>query len=160
MNFKADDLLIIGYGNSLRGDDDAGPAVARELRRRGFAAIETHQLTPELAETLSIASLALFVDANAIREPGRIWVGAVPEADQPVFEHHPSPAVLLRLAREVYGRAPEALLVAIGAASYEIGAGLSRPVQHAIRRTVGAISCFARHETGKTKRQPAQSAGG
>jgi hydrogenase maturation protease len=144
MNSEADGLLIIGYGSSLRGDDDAGPQVARQLRRRGFSAIETHQLTPELAQEISSARVALFVDADAAVEPGRIRVGTVPDSSSSPFDHQVSPSSLVQLTRELYGRAPAALLLAIGGACYEVGAGLSTPVRRAVRGAVDGVASAAR----------------
>jgi Ni,Fe-hydrogenase maturation factor len=48
-------ILVIGYGNELRGDDAIGQWVAR--------AVAAHQLTPELAEDLAHTDYAVFVDA-------------------------------------------------------------------------------------------------
>jgi len=45
-------ILLIGYGNELRGDDAIGPLVARalaELRLPGTQVLALTQLTPELA---------------------------------------------------------------------------------------------------------------
>ena len=65
------ELLIIGCGNSLRGDDGVGMEVVRalwaqregipDLRHAGF--MWSQQLLPELALDLSRSSLAIFVDA-------------------------------------------------------------------------------------------------
>ncbi|MBM3492820.1 MAG: hypothetical protein FJX72_00645 [Armatimonadetes bacterium] len=49
------------------GDDAAGPRVGRALMRRpipGACVLVCHQLTPEIAESLSRATHALFVDAR------------------------------------------------------------------------------------------------
>ena len=60
-------ILVIGYGNTLRSDDGVGPRVAMAVASRewpGFNAIAVQQLTPELAEPLAAAELAIFVDAR------------------------------------------------------------------------------------------------
>jgi hypothetical protein len=60
--------LVIGYGNTLRGDDAVGQVVARALA--GEAAIEgveviaCHQLMPELAECIDAADMLLFITAK------------------------------------------------------------------------------------------------
>ena len=136
MSWKAEGLLIIGFGNRLRGDDDLGPRVARELRMRGLPAVEAHQLTPELAETVSRVELAVFIDSDAHLKPGEIRITPVREKAKSVLEHHASPGGLLRLAREAYGCAPAALLIAIGGESYELGEHLSGPALRAVREVV------------------------
>src|SRR5271169_1528567 len=63
---RASDLgprtLIIGYGNPLRSDDGfgwhAGRLLAQSLADQDAKIITCHQLTPELAETLSQSSRA------------------------------------------------------------------------------------------------------
>ena len=62
-------IVVIGYGNELRGDDAIGPAVAEQVAAWGrpdIRAIATRQLLPELAEDLARASLAIFVDARPL----------------------------------------------------------------------------------------------
>ena len=135
MRSRRDGILIIGYGNMLRGDDAAGPRAARRLRRRGVPAIDVHQPTPELAETVSRAALVAFIDASVDPPPGEIRVTPVWDS-RSVVDHHAGPGGLLRLARDVYGRAPKALLISIGADSFELGRPLSKAVAHAVRRVV------------------------
>ncbi len=64
--------LVIGYGNTLRSDDGAGPFVARALEARvpaGTRILDAHQLTPEMAIDISVATRVVFVDAiDATRE--------------------------------------------------------------------------------------------
>ena len=65
------DVLVIGYGNTLRGDDGIGPAVAGEIDRLavpGVRVIVVHQLTPELAADLAACRRAVFIDAATTGE--------------------------------------------------------------------------------------------
>ena len=71
-----DNVLVIGYGSPLRGDDAAGPLAARQLAQRGFEAIEAHQLTPELAE--KVASIYR-TELTATLGSGRIRRGSAGE---------------------------------------------------------------------------------
>src|ERR1043165_3956952 len=60
-------LLVIGYGNELRGDDAAGPEVARsiaELQLPGVEVLVRPILTPELADNVAQAATVIFVDAG------------------------------------------------------------------------------------------------
>lgn len=126
-------VLVIGIGNLLRGDDAAGPFAARELRRRGFRTLDVHQLTPELAEPVSRARRVIFIDSSAELAAGEVRREALAEGAGPVLEHTASPGAVLRLARQVYGAAPEAVLISIGAQTYELGRPLSDPVRRAIQ---------------------------
>ncbi|PPT05423.1 NADH-reducing hydrogenase maturation factor [Geitlerinema sp. FC II] len=59
-------MLVIGYGNSLRGDDGIGRAIAEQVASWNLPHVRSlslHQLTPELAEELSRVDRAVFIDA-------------------------------------------------------------------------------------------------
>lgn len=58
--------LIIGWGNSLRGDDGIGLKVAELLERRLIQADIrcSLQLLPEMCEEISRARQVVFVDAS------------------------------------------------------------------------------------------------
>lgn len=137
--------LVIGYGNPLRGDDGIGPAVVERFARLATAHVETavcHQLTPELSERIAAMELVVFVDAQPGDRPGAIALSRVlPESsrDPAALTHHAHPAALLSLARELYGNAPEAFLVGVTAAAFELGAELSQPVAAAVPDAVEAI---------------------
>lgn len=132
-------VLVIGYGNPLRGDDGAGWAAADMLADR-TQAITTHQLVPELAEPISKAGLVVFIDAAADLPPGKISRRPVQPLEQTYsMTHHFSPAGLLSLARQVYGRCPQALLFTIGGEDFSHRQELSRTVQAACRRVVRQV---------------------
>jgi hydrogenase maturation protease len=149
-------VLLIGYGNALRGDDALGPMAVERLRPLLTTALPTtalpttalptnalpinvellscHQLAPELAERLARCELALFVDAAARGEPGtvhvqRLWPEAAGIAS---LTHHIQPAALLALARELYGRAPEAMLVTGAGATFDGRESLSEQGHQAL----------------------------
>src|SRR5262245_21857677 len=120
--------LLIGYGNSLRGDDGVGPQVVA-LCGREILEVETlvvQQLTPELAEPISRSSAVVFVDAEVTQQPGTVRVTELSldrSADVPV-SHHFSPLTLLEMALGLYERCPPAWLVTIGGTHFEMGEGL------------------------------------
>ncbi len=74
-------VLVIGYGNSLRADDGAGPRVAELLeadpRLGGAVIVAVHQLSPELADDLRSAGLVVLVDATTDAAPGAVVVRPV-----------------------------------------------------------------------------------
>lgn len=151
----ATDFLIIGYGNTLRSDDGIGPRVAEAIaawRLPNVRAIALHQLTPELAESLAGAEVAIFVDARAgdPAVPGHAGVtfesiaaaDAAADADPAEAiapsEHTSDPRRLLALTKRIYGRCPQAWLVSIPGVNFELGETLSeqarRGVDIALRR--------------------------
>ncbi len=130
--------LIIGIGNTLRSDDGAGAAVCARVQEALGDAVEVqivHQLTPELCAPISQACEVIFVDAHAEPAAGTLNIVSVqPLAAEGLsaFTHDFTPAALLAAARELYGHAPPALMVTIGAQSFELGETLSPQVAETV----------------------------
>jgi hydrogenase maturation protease len=131
--------IILACGNPLRGDDGVALRIVCSLQG-GYADFNTEiccaqQWAPELAESLSRAELAIFVDASAAIPPGEIHlkqVSARSEHSNPTT-HSLDPEQLLNLARELYQSVPErAFLLTIGGASFEHGEQLSAVVRQAM----------------------------
>lgn len=135
--------LVLGYGNTLRRDDGAGPEVARRVAALGMPGvdvIEAHQLLPEHAETLSRVERAVFVDASVEEGIAGVEVRPIAAADEPALAPHASdPPALLGLARLLFERAPEAWLVTIPGFDLGIGEGLSPAAQRACAEAVERI---------------------
>ncbi len=137
--------LIIGYGNPLRHDDGLGWQAIAELENRPeFSNTKLHgchQLTPELAESVSKADRVIFVDASRTANPGELfWEKIALAFEAPRFTHEFTPATLLKLGKELYGVSPTAFVVGIGGESFEIGEGLSAKVLERIPELVEKIS--------------------
>lgn len=145
--------LVIGYGNPLRGDDGIGWHVANALaadpRSAGLRVISAHQLSPEHAEDLAGADVAVLVDAQVDGDPpprpGH-WV--VDRIEPPVgatgsgpgaWSHHCTPESLAELARELYGRAATVVVVGVGVRCTDPGESLSPPLAAAVPSIVAAV---------------------
>ncbi len=141
-------LLVIGFGNPLRSDDGLGWRAAERLAETqpDTAVVTTHQLVPELAETLSECERAVFIDAAdpaaSGAEPGTVLVqDLVPRSPEPsAFSHHLDPAGLLAMAQTLYGYAPKAQLITVVGASFDFGEQLSPSVQAALEAIVRQIN--------------------
>lgn len=114
------DLVIIGFGNTLREDDGFGPAVVERLMKRGEVAgielLAPSTLTPELAPILAGSRSVIFVDASATLAPGEVTrcrIRADEEADVSLV-HFLSPEALLVWTARLYGRVPDAELWLVG----------------------------------------------
>lgn len=125
----ADHVLVIGYGNSLRGDDGIGPYVAEMLARREmpFVVVQsTTQLLPELAEEVAGARGVIFVDACRIAGPCPVHIHRLnPTANDCRQGHCVGPQDVLWLASTCFGRIPPAWLVAVAAYEFDLNNGLS-----------------------------------
>ena len=155
-------ILVIGYGNALRGDDGFGGLAAGYVESRqipGLEVIISHQLNPELAASLYNSSHAIFLDAVASTptcatkasvggpggdEPGVLRVTPVERCDlSSSGMHHFEPGSLLALAQAVYGQAPPATLITATARSFHHGAEISAEVRQAAARAADAIASAA-----------------
>ena len=144
-----DRVLLYGIGNDLRGDDGAGPAVARALDGRvPWTVCVVHGLTPELADALVEADLALFVDA-----------AADPTLDAPTWVAHDAPAPgrggqllghaldvpgLLAWCVALHGRAPRAATLSLPARDFSLGETLTPTAEAGVAAAVAALLALAR----------------
>jgi hydrogenase maturation protease len=135
-------VLVIGYGNALRTDDGVGWHAARLLagdpRLADVVVVAEHQLTPELAFDLSLASLVVLLDASTETPAGSVTVRSIVAPGEAAgvppgaSSHHVDPELLLVLARQLYGRAPEAVVVSVGVSEMGLGEGLTPAVEAAL----------------------------
>ena len=138
-------VVVVGYGNALRCDDGLGwhaaELLADDPRVEGAEVLQRHQLTPELALDISLASLVVLIDASSRLPPGELSVERVEPAVGvgPSGSHHLTPATLVALAHELYGLAADVLVVSCGVQSLEIGDGLSPVVEAALPTLVDTV---------------------
>lgn len=138
-------ILIIGYGNTLRGDDGFGFLAAERLREAirdpEIQVLALHQLTPELMEPISRAGLVLFIDAGVEGEPGQLRFEPVePEGDSAGrFTHFSTPAGLLAGARALYGGAARATMASAAGADFDVGEVLSPAMQRTLDEMPGTV---------------------
>lgn len=160
-------VLIVGYGNPLRGDDGVGWVIAERLRRLlppEIVTVQTHvQLVPELAVDLSKVDLVVFVDARAAEPFGAISCECVdPLLPSSAFSHHSTPNTLLAYAQQFFGKVPQAFLVSINGSDFGYREGLSPSVQASVPKAIEVISNligeFLASELGPGSRQEQRSA--
>ena len=90
------------------------------------AALAVHQLTPELAEPLAAARLAVFVDARLAAEGEATRVQPLePVGPRATLGHTSDPRSLLALARAAFGRRPRAWSITVPATNLSLGERLS-----------------------------------
>jgi len=125
------EILIIGYGNTLRGDDGAGVQVAEivsEWELPNVRSLPVHQLTPELAEAIAGAKLAIFIDACSSSKFRQLQVRSLTvEEDYGISAttHSCDPRSLLQIAQFLYGNAPPAWWLLIPSTNFEFTEELS-----------------------------------
>jgi hydrogenase maturation protease len=147
-------LLIIAYGNLLRGDDGAGLALGELIehccRQRSIEVrrLVCQQLTPELVPALIHPGIAqiLFCDTR-ISGPGDHDLGIAVKPLEPggggaTIGHHLSPATLLLFAKELYQCAVPAWQVTVPGSAFEFGQTFSKPTRQALGDAVPLIELF------------------
>jgi hydrogenase maturation protease len=141
-------MLVIGYGNQLRGDDGLGVRAAEAVAAWGLPDVEVHavhQLTPELAEPVASARQVIFVDARPAAETGGVWVQRLaPATASPGLGHTSDPHLVLALAQTLYGRCPPVRLVTIPAGSFAAGDQLSPTAAHGLLEALGVLTRLLR----------------
>lgn len=130
--------LILGYGNSLRSDDGVGPraaaALQSELSSPDLLVIAARQLTPEMAEAVARSSQVLFLDCSHTGDGGEIRcekIGRDPDYWPGTLSHDLLPAALLELARRYFQAEPEAWLLTMTGANFDLGEHFSAVVEAA-----------------------------
>lgn len=144
------DLLVIGYGNTLRSDDGVGPKVAEAveaLKLPGVRTLVCQQLSPEHAEPISHARVVVFVDA-AVDTPKEVQLRPLkPNESSQLMAHAADPRTILALARDVFGHAPRAWWLTIPAMNLEFSETLSPEAQRGVTEASEKIKALHALET-------------
>lgn len=141
-------ILIIGIGNTLRGDDGAGQQaallLADVLAGDDVDVIACHQLTLEMCEPLARATTAVFIDAEYGGAAGEIRLRSLVPAGADLFTHDLIPETLLSAALALYGRAPEAWMYTVCGEDFGYKEGLSLAVRVAVNEVAQRVTRFCR----------------
>lgn len=141
-------VLVIGYGNTLRNDDGVGQAVVELMKAWDLPNVQVmpvHQLTPELAEPLSNVDLAIFVDAYPANFGEEVQVYHLePASSGWTMGHTSAPKGLLAIAQALYNYHPQAWLVAIPAQNFELGDRLSPLAERGMAEALNIIDGLIR----------------
>jgi hydrogenase maturation protease len=149
MSDTASELLVLGLGNLLLGDDGAGPAVIAGLRKKhgppaGVRMVDGGTLGLSLLPYLEDARRVILVDAVAADAPAGTLVrldGADvgPAVAERLSPHQVGVADLLEGARW-HDRQPERLvLLGVVPETIALGVGLSGPVRRALPRLIDLV---------------------
>jgi hydrogenase maturation protease len=138
-------VLVIGYGNTLRGDDAAGVHAAGLIAKRHpeIICVCLHQLVPELAEQIAECDIVFFIDAQKdITQTNVRLVAPSADADQP-RTHFISPESLLALSQLLYQHIPaKAYVVGIPASQFEFSEELSAQTDQAMHECVAVVEKY------------------
>jgi hydrogenase maturation protease len=136
------ELLVIGYGNTLRHDDGVGPRIAEAIEELGLPGVRTlvsQQLSPEHAEPVARARRVIFVDAAVDQAEDVVFRKLVPGETTQLMAHAADPRTMLALARDVFGHAPEAWWLTIRAVKLGFGTDFSPEAEAGCQKSVSVI---------------------
>jgi Ni,Fe-hydrogenase maturation factor len=102
---------------------------------------------PELAADLAAVSEALFIDADSTVEPGVWTVNEILAGTAESGTHSFTPMGLLTLAQALYGQAPRARMIRIGAACFDHG----EEITPAVARTIDEVVAYVRDGTATSR---------
>jgi len=162
-------ILVIGYGNTLRGDDGVGPRVAEAIEKLSLPGVRTlvcQQLSPEHAEPISRTGRVVFVDAELVasytlqvagsesstcnHQPSTFNYREVrlrrlePGESSQIMTHAADPRTMLALARDVFGHCPEAWWLTIPAVKLDFSENLTPEAQRGFEEAVKKIQELCR----------------
>ncbi|MGK7945485.1 MAG: hydrogenase maturation protease [Microcystaceae cyanobacterium] len=116
------DILVIGYGNTLRKDDGIGRYVVEKLTPQPHLKIlSVHQLTPELAAEMAQAKGVIFVDVTISQDTTVITQPLTPKPSTTSLGHSSDPQSLLALTQTLYDHLPLAWWVLIPGVDFAYG---------------------------------------
>jgi len=140
-------ILIIAYGNPLRCDDGLAWHAAQKLSELNLPSdveiLTRHLLTPELALPVSQATTVLFIDATQTGVPGELASRLlIPQRQSSLFTHEFSPATILSVAQELYGKCPEAFSISLCGECFEHGETVSVKVGEGLPHLIALVGEF------------------
>lgn len=137
-------VLLVGYGNLSRRDDGVAYHILQRLRERlrcpspeweedyeelgeNLAMMCTHQLGPEMAETLSRFDVVVFLDAHIASAEWEAvhWQEIIPAYRPSLVSHHMKPDTLLALCGALYGHTPKGYILSVLGVDFDFGQELS-----------------------------------
>jgi hydrogenase maturation protease len=133
-------VLVLGYGNPGRQDDGLGPAAAAGIDILGWpnlTAFDNYQLNIEDASEVAAHDVVWFVDASKTCPSPYEVHDVVPSLTIDFTSHLLRPETVMAIARQCYGRAAKAHLLAIRGYEFafieELTAKASENLQAALR---------------------------
>ena len=155
--------LLYGIGNISRQDDAVGIWCAERLERwsseTGITGVDvdaTYQLQIEDSAKVAEYDRVLFLDASVLPISHVHLEPLEPIVDATHTTHSVSPACVLGLCRELYGRTPEGYAVHIRGNAFELGAPVTGDAAANLERAVLFVQEFltASSPTVHSRRTP------
>ncbi|MGK7942300.1 MAG: hydrogenase maturation protease [Crocosphaera sp.] len=142
---KKNEILIIGYGNTLRGDDGVGYKIVEIIEQwnlDNITSLAVHQLTPDLAEKISQVDTVIFIDAVPMTDVNTAKLEMKPiSINQKInnLAHHNNPQQLLSLTQAIYQKIPKAYWLLVPGLNFNFSEDFSPITQKYVTLTLEKI---------------------
>lgn len=145
------EILVIGYGNSLAGDDALGFYTVQKLVGSELPANVTvkyiHQLMPEHAEDISQFDIIIFIDAEESNIDKGNSAGTMncrlilqdDIHDTSSSAHEFSLDSILLISKELYGKIPETYLITVTGKNFLTGDRLTPEVEASVPEVINTV---------------------
>lgn len=132
---EAKKILVVGIGNTLRGDDGIGKYICtciEKIKLPNVCSTTAFQLETNLLEEFIQYDTVIIADA-AVSGKAVSFINAATLLQQPVSSsHHANAASIAMLAKQLYQKDIEIFLCAVRGYNFEMGEQLSTlAIQHA-----------------------------
>lgn len=136
-------MLLLGIGNSGRGDDGLGWKFVECVEKFCYKFIEfefRYQLHIEDADTIGNYEVVVFVDASHEKIENGFQVSSCKPSDHYYYSTHAQdPGAILHLCNNLFNKFPKAYLVAIAGEEWDLGSSLSKTAMQNLKE---ALSFF------------------
>lgn len=136
-------MLLIGIGNSGRGDDGLGWEFVERISAQGLDFLDyefKYQLQVEDAALISKYDFVVFVDASREKLSGGFQLSRCISAEHSFFStHSQAPGAILHLANNLYTKFPKAYTLAISGKEWDLQTSLSKEAR---KNLEAAVSFF------------------
>jgi hydrogenase maturation protease len=125
---KTNNILIVGVGNTLMGDDGIGAYVAarlEEMQLPGVHTVTVQQMTSDLLDEMLQANKTIIVDAAVEGDPVQFYKVEETAPAGASYSHYTSAIQLLKMAQLVYECNLSVYICAVGAFDLTLGGTLS-----------------------------------
>lgn len=145
-------ILVFGYGNLSRGDDALGVLMLQHIEENfaldNIDLLTDFQLQIEHALDLENRELVVFVDASVKSEIAFEFTRLQPVRDLSHTTHAMSPAAILDTYQTIKKQTPPpCFLLAIGAASFELGEDLGNQARQNLKKACDFMDSLLKNQT-------------
>ncbi len=119
--------LIIGVGNTIRGDDGIGPYICsciEALQLEGIKTRITQQLQTDMVDELLAYNQIIITDA-AIHSEDILFYAADTNTSPTATSHYSNPAMLVALAQQLYNKKLPVMVCSVKGEVFEMSDQLS-----------------------------------